>query len=87
MTEALDATQFGTPLLVGNAAKLIADRWPTDAEPPLLVDPQPAPDIAWVAWLGAAVTPDNAPARPLYLRAPDAKPSNNALQRAAPAAP
>ena len=86
MAEALDATQFGTPLLVGNAAKLIADRWPTDAEPPLLVDPQPAPDIAWVAWLGAAVTPDNAPARPLYLRAPDAKPSNNALQRAAPAA-
>jgi tRNA threonylcarbamoyladenosine biosynthesis protein TsaB len=41
------------------------------------VDAQAAPDIAWVAWLGAAVDPDTAPPRPFYLRPPDAKPSQN----------
>ena len=81
--EALGAAQFGAPHLVGNAAKILADRWPADAPPPFKVDPQPAPDITWVAWLGAAVSPDAAaPARPYYLRAPDAKPSQDALQRA-----
>ncbi|MDO8398288.1 MAG: tRNA (adenosine(37)-N6)-threonylcarbamoyltransferase complex dimerization subunit type 1 TsaB [Bradyrhizobium sp.] len=81
--EALAAAQFGAPHLVGNAAQILADRWPADAPAPFKVDPQPAPDIAWVAWLGAAVSPDAAPARPYYLRAPDAKPSQDALQRAA----
>ncbi|HEU4805706.1 MAG TPA: tRNA (adenosine(37)-N6)-threonylcarbamoyltransferase complex dimerization subunit type 1 TsaB, partial [Nitrobacter sp.] len=52
--EALAASRFGAPHLVGNAAKLLADRWPAHAPPPVAVDPQPAPDIAWVAWLGAA---------------------------------
>jgi tRNA threonylcarbamoyladenosine biosynthesis protein TsaB len=73
--EALDASKFGSPHLVGNAAKILSDRWPAQALPPFKVDPQPAPDIAWVGWLGAAVSPDTAPARPFYLRAPDAKPS------------
>jgi tRNA threonylcarbamoyladenosine biosynthesis protein TsaB len=73
--EALGASRFGAPHLVGNAARILADRWPAQALPPFKVDPQPAPDIAWVAWLGAAVSPDTAPARPFYLRAPDAKPS------------
>jgi tRNA threonylcarbamoyladenosine biosynthesis protein TsaB len=81
--EALAAAQFGAPHLVGNAARILADRWPVDAPPPFEVDSQPAPDITWVAWLGAAVSPDAAPARPYYLRAPDAKPSQDALQRAA----
>src|ERR1700737_4999161 len=72
--EALGASRFGAPHLVGNAAKILADRWPADAPPPFKVDAQPAPDIAWVAWLGAAVSPITAPARPFYLRAPDAKP-------------
>ena len=80
--EALGAARFGPPHLVGNAAKILADRWPADAPPPFRVDPQPAPDIAWVAWLGAAVSPDTAPARPYYLRAPDAKPSLDPLQKA-----
>ena len=77
--EALDASRFGAPYLVGNAAKVLADRWPADAPPPFKVDAQPAPDIAWVAWLGAAVSPDTAPARPFYLRAPDAKPPGDPL--------
>jgi tRNA threonylcarbamoyladenosine biosynthesis protein TsaB len=46
------------------------------------IDAQPAPDIAWVAWLGAAVEPATAPARPYYLRAPDAKPQTDPLQKA-----
>jgi len=50
--EALRASRFGAPHLVGNAAGILADRWPTDALPPFRVDAQPAPDIAWVAWLG-----------------------------------
>src|SRR5881227_2693684 len=45
MDEALDAARFGAPHLVGNAAKILADRWPADAPPPFKVDPQPAADI------------------------------------------
>ncbi|HVX74526.1 MAG TPA: tRNA (adenosine(37)-N6)-threonylcarbamoyltransferase complex dimerization subunit type 1 TsaB [Bradyrhizobium sp.] len=74
--EALRAAEFGAPHLVGNAAAILASRWPADTPPPYQVNPRPAPDISWVAWLGAAVTADTAPARPFYLRAPDAKPSN-----------
>jgi tRNA threonylcarbamoyladenosine biosynthesis protein TsaB len=81
--EALGAARFGAPHLVGNAAKMLADRWPAHAPPPFTVDAQPAPDIAWVAWLGAAVSPNTAPARPFYLRAPDAKPARDPLQKAA----
>ncbi|HWZ39606.1 MAG TPA: tRNA (adenosine(37)-N6)-threonylcarbamoyltransferase complex dimerization subunit type 1 TsaB [Bradyrhizobium sp.] len=76
--EALTASRFGTPHLVGNAAGILAERWPSDAPPPFKVDAQPAPDITWVAWLGAAVNPDTAPPKPYYLRAPDAKPSQDA---------
>jgi tRNA threonylcarbamoyl adenosine modification protein YeaZ len=79
--EALAASRFGAPYLVGNAAKLLADRWPAHAPPPVAVDPQAAPDIAWVAWLGAAVNPDSAPPRPYYLRAPDARPAGGLLHK------
>jgi tRNA threonylcarbamoyladenosine biosynthesis protein TsaB len=86
--EALGASRFGAPHLVGNAAKILADRWPADAPPPFKVDAQPAPDIAGVAWLGAAVSPDSAPPRPFYLRAPDAKPPKDSLPKAPqPSAP
>ncbi len=81
IAEALDASRFGTPHLVGNAAQILADRWPADAPSPFMIDPQPAPDIAWVAWLGAAVSPEEAPARPFYLRAPDAKPPKDLLSK------
>jgi tRNA threonylcarbamoyladenosine biosynthesis protein TsaB len=80
--EALEASRFGAPLLVGNAANILAARWPASAPPPVQIDAQPAPDIVWVAWLGAAVEPATAPARPYYLRAPDAKPQTDPLQKA-----
>ena len=82
ISEALEASRFGAPHLVGNAAKILADRWPSDAPPPFKVDMQPAPDIGWVAWLGAAVSPEMAPASPYYLRAPDAKPPKDPLSQA-----
>jgi tRNA threonylcarbamoyladenosine biosynthesis protein TsaB len=65
--------QHGAPRITGNAAQLVAARWPTDAASPIEVRQDAAPDIAWVAWLGAAVSPHVAPARPYYLRAPDVK--------------
>jgi tRNA threonylcarbamoyladenosine biosynthesis protein TsaB len=83
--EALGASRFGAPHMVGNAARILADRWPAHAPQPFKVDAQPAPDIAWLAWLGAAVSPETSPPRPYYLRAPDAKPPGNILQ--APAQP
>ena len=79
VAEALAASRFGAPHLVGNAARLLADRWPAHAPPPVAVNQQAAPDIAWVAWLGAAVSPDAAPPRPYYLRAPDARPAGDVL--------
>jgi tRNA threonylcarbamoyladenosine biosynthesis protein TsaB len=88
IAEALAAWRFGPPLLVGNAAKILSDRWPAHAAPPVEVDAQPSPDITWVAWLGAAVNPKDAPARPYYLRAPNAKPSKDTpLTASQPTAP
>ncbi|MEA2882057.1 MAG: tRNA threonylcarbamoyladenosine biosynthesis protein TsaB [Bradyrhizobium sp.] len=83
VAEVLEAAQFGAPYIVGNAAAIVGERWPADAPAPVEIDAQPAPDIAWVGWLGAAVTPDTAPARPLYLRAPDARPQRDMLAKAA----
>ncbi|MCP3378852.1 tRNA (adenosine(37)-N6)-threonylcarbamoyltransferase complex dimerization subunit type 1 TsaB [Bradyrhizobium sp. CCGUVB4N] len=77
--EAIAASQFGAPHLVGNAARILAERWPQDMPQPVSVDAQPAPDISWVAWLGAAANPDTNPARPFYLKAPDAKPAAQPL--------
>ncbi|QPF84789.1 tRNA (adenosine(37)-N6)-threonylcarbamoyltransferase complex dimerization subunit type 1 TsaB [Bradyrhizobium genosp. L] len=84
IAEALEAAQYGALHLVGNAANILAERWPTDAVPPLNVEMQPAPDIIWVAWVGAAVDPVSAPPRPFYLRAPDAKPPRDRLAVSAP---
>jgi tRNA threonylcarbamoyladenosine biosynthesis protein TsaB len=81
--KAIEASRFEAPHLVGNAARILADRWPADASPPSSVDTQPAADITWVAWLGAAADPDTSPPRPNYLRPPDAKPQ--AAQPARPA--
>ncbi|HKS20508.1 MAG TPA: tRNA (adenosine(37)-N6)-threonylcarbamoyltransferase complex dimerization subunit type 1 TsaB [Bradyrhizobium sp.] len=86
VAEALQAARFGAPHLVGNAATILAERWPADAPPPAKVDAQPAPGILWVAWLGAAVDPATALPRPFYLRTPDAKPPRDPLRQAASSA-
>lgn len=68
------AARFGAVRIVGNAAQMLADRWPQQMETPSLVDAKPGPDISWVAWIGAASDPAAAAAKPFYLRPPDAKP-------------
>jgi tRNA threonylcarbamoyladenosine biosynthesis protein TsaB len=83
MEEALATSRFGAPLLVGNAASMLAERWPKDAIPPVKVEQRAAPDITWVAWLAAAIDPAVATPRPFYLRAPDAKSPADQLPRAA----
>jgi tRNA threonylcarbamoyladenosine biosynthesis protein TsaB len=81
IAEALETARFGAPHLIGNAAGLLAERWPADV-PPVKVDTQPAPEIIWVGWVGAAVDAETSPAKPYYLRAPDAKPQTDLLRRA-----
>jgi tRNA threonylcarbamoyladenosine biosynthesis protein TsaB len=75
--EALRSVAIGLVRIIGSGADRIAAYWPADLPAPLLVDPRPAPDILWVARLGAKADPDKALARPLYLRAPDAKPQDS----------
>jgi tRNA threonylcarbamoyladenosine biosynthesis protein TsaB len=69
----------GTPArIIGSAAQAVADALaPTDATP-ILVDPRGAPDIDWVARMGAALPEGQSPPKPQYLRAPDAQPQNAA---------
>lgn len=73
------ATTSRGPRLVGNAATMLAAAWPSGERPPRLVDDRGAPDIDWVAHLGAAVPEDSSPPKPLYLRPPDAQPQEAAL--------
>ena len=49
-----------------------------DAPVPLLIDERQAPDIAWVARMGAIMPEGQSPPKPLYLRAPDAQPQDAA---------
>lgn len=61
------------PRLVGNAAALLAANWPERERAPASVHQETAPDIDWVAQLGAAAPESAGPPRPLYLKAPDAQ--------------
>ncbi len=61
------AVGSGAPLLRAEAARLGVEI--------AIVSASAAPDIVAVARLGLAAKPENAPARPIYLKAPDVKPS------------
>ncbi len=76
MREALRVATTGAPRLVGTAAILLAANWPPLERPPSAVEQLSAPDIDWVARLGAAAADTGAPPKPLYLRAPDAQPQD-----------
>jgi tRNA threonylcarbamoyl adenosine modification protein YeaZ len=78
LREALRVAATGAPRLVGTAAKILANAWPPGEKPPSAVDLRRAPDIDWVARLGAAATDTGTPPKPLYLRAPDAQPQDAA---------
>jgi tRNA threonylcarbamoyladenosine biosynthesis protein TsaB len=74
LREAARAATAGPARIVGSAAALVIGSWPRGAPLPALVDQRAAPDIAWVARLGAAASEAEGPPKPLYLRAPDAQP-------------
>jgi tRNA threonylcarbamoyladenosine biosynthesis protein TsaB len=76
--DAARAAMTAPARIIGSAAKKLAAVWPKGAEPPLLVEQRGAPDIDWIARLGAAAAEAHGPPKPLYLRAPDAQPQNAA---------
>ncbi len=78
LKEAVRAATSGPARIVGSGAELIAAHWPAGEPPPLLVEQLGAPDIGWIARLGAAAVEGHGPPKPLYLRAPDAQPQDAA---------
>jgi tRNA threonylcarbamoyl adenosine modification protein YeaZ len=78
LREAVRASMTAPARIVGSAAELVAAGWSKSAQPPILVDQRAAPDIGWIARLGAAADDAHAPPKPLYLRAPDAQPQDAA---------
>jgi tRNA threonylcarbamoyladenosine biosynthesis protein TsaB len=78
MSDAVRAASDAQSRIVGSAAQSIADRLPRGAPLPLLVDVREAPDIIWVARMGAVLPEGQSPPKPQYLRAPDAQPQNAA---------
>src|SRR5438270_9801332 len=78
LREAVLAAESGTARIVGSAAGLMAASWPRTQPPPALVDQRGAPEIEWIARLGAAAAEGQGPPKPLYLRAPDAQPQHAA---------
>ena len=78
LAEAVRAAAAVRSCIVGSAARTVAAGL-TDLDPsPTAVDARPAPDIAWVARMGAVVPEAKSPPKPQYLRAPDAQPQNAA---------
>ena len=75
VAEAVRAAATAPVRLVGSGAGMMAAAWPK-APPPLSVDERRAPDIDWVARLGAAANESQSAPKPLYLRAPDAQPQD-----------
>jgi len=76
--EAVEQARSRAPALItGSAADLVAAEWLAGDPTPTVVTAN-APEIGWVARLGAAAQEDRALPKPLYLRAPDARPQDAA---------
>ncbi len=78
LADAVRAAADAPARIVGSAAQAVADALPDTAPYPVAVDPRAAPDIGWVARIGAVVAEPGAPPKPQYLRAPDAQPQHAA---------
>ena len=78
LSEAAAAAAAAPARIVGSAAQAVADALPDTAPAPVAVDARAAPDIDWVARIGAVAPETNAPPKPQYLRAPDAQPQHAA---------
>lgn len=72
--EAVRAAMASPTRIVGNGARLLEAAWPDNERRPWAVHPVRAPDIVWVARLGAALAEDSGRVKPLYLREADARP-------------
>jgi tRNA threonylcarbamoyl adenosine modification protein YeaZ len=68
----------GPVQLVGSGAPLMAPECWREGIDATVADAPAAPDIAWVARIGARADPTQALPKPLYLRGPDAKPQDAA---------
>jgi tRNA threonylcarbamoyl adenosine modification protein YeaZ len=77
LRDAVRAAMTGPARIVGSGARLMAAAWPKEADAPLQVEQRGAPDIGWIARLAAA-SEGYGPPKPLYLRAPDARPQEAA---------
>jgi tRNA threonylcarbamoyl adenosine modification protein YeaZ len=78
LRDALRLLGSGPLVLAGSAAPLLAaEAWAQGIEATLTEAPL-APEITWVARLGAMADPASALPKPLYLRGPDAKPQEGA---------
>jgi tRNA threonylcarbamoyladenosine biosynthesis protein TsaB len=78
LSEAVRAASEVASRIVGSAAKAVADGLAKTAPAPVTVDARDAPDIGWVAQIGAVMPEAKSPPKPQYLRAPDAQPQNAA---------
>jgi tRNA threonylcarbamoyladenosine biosynthesis protein TsaB len=74
LRDAIRAAMATPTRIVGNAARLVEAAWPDNERRPLQVNDVKAPDIIWVARLGAVADPVPASVKPLYLREADAHP-------------
>lgn len=76
-----DAVRFlgsGPVALTGSAAAIVATEAVQAGVLVSLTEAELAPEVTWVARLGMAADPGNALPKPLYLRAPDARPQDAA---------
>jgi tRNA threonylcarbamoyladenosine biosynthesis protein TsaB len=78
LQDAVRAAAQGSARIVGSAALAVAAGLSAADAAPAAVDARDAPDIAWVARVGAALPAGQSPPKPQYLRAPDAQPQNAA---------
>ena len=76
--DAARAIGAGPVSLVGSAALAVANEaWAIGLDA-LVIDDSRAPDVTWVARLGLIADPEQAPPRPLYLKAPETTPQDRA---------
>src|SRR5262247_846565 len=76
LREALRVSSTDAPRITGTAAAKLVTLWPVGERAPSKVEQRGAPDINWVARLGAAASDTGTPPKPLYLRPPDAHPQD-----------
>ncbi len=77
-SEAARAAALGPVTLIGTGARDVMARWPAGEPPPRQVLETAIVDIGWVARLAVVADPEESPARPFYLKAPDTKPQDGA---------